>query len=54
MSLTQTMRETWQHFLETLHPDDRQKLAEALRSDYQEQAQALQEMVRVVKPGGYV
>lgn len=40
MSITQTMKETWQYFLEALQPNDRQKLIEVLRADYEEQAQA--------------
>jgi rubrerythrin len=39
MSLTRTLHEGWRHFLEALHPDDRQKLVEMLREEYIEEAQ---------------
>jgi hypothetical protein len=38
MSLTRTLHEGWRHFLEALHPDDRQKLVEMLREEYIEEA----------------
>ena len=39
MSLISALHAGWRHFLEALHPDDRQKLVEMLREEYSEEAQ---------------
>jgi rubrerythrin len=46
MSLTNTLQEGWRHFLETLHPDDRQKLVEILREEYVEEAQDAEQFTK--------
>ncbi|MBI3303192.1 MAG: ferritin-like domain-containing protein [Deltaproteobacteria bacterium] len=46
MSLTSTLHEGWRHFLEALHPDDRQKLVEMLREEYIEEAQDVVQFTR--------
>jgi rubrerythrin len=46
MSLISTLHEGWRHFLEALHPDDRQKLVEMLREEYIEEAQDVVQFTR--------
>ncbi len=46
MSLVSTLYEGWQHFLASLHPDDRQKLVEMLREEYVEEAQDVEQFTK--------